>query len=164
MARIGRPPMDHFGKRFGRLVVIDHYVNNGKLTCRCDCGEVKSIKYSNLSGGNARSCGCLGKEYGHSDRVNDALSKARMANEYEGTSIGKIKSEKPYANNNTGHRGVVYYPDIKRYKATLCFKRKAYYIGLFKTLEEAIKAREKMKDQIYSPFLKEVSNRNAALV
>lgn len=59
------------GKRFGRLVVLkldeeqtlknkDHAKS---YVCQCDCGNVKTIRKSNLKSGTS-SCGCIVKENG----------------------------------------------------------------------------------------------------
>lgn len=58
------------GRRFGRLVVLklDEKVtasnkNNAKsYVCRCDCGNTKTVRKSNLMQGNTTSCGCKVKE------------------------------------------------------------------------------------------------------
>ena len=58
------------GKRFGRLVVLEldeeqtlKNKNHAKsYKCKCDCGNVKTVRKSNLNNGAARSCGCLVKE------------------------------------------------------------------------------------------------------
>lgn len=60
---------DETGKRYGRLTVL--YRDNSKpkghghkvwWICKCDCGNIKSIKGENLRRGLTRSCGCLHKE------------------------------------------------------------------------------------------------------
>lgn len=51
------------GNKFGRLTIIDSAdrASNGKLRwlCRCDCGNEKIIRWSNLKNGTTQSCGCL---------------------------------------------------------------------------------------------------------
>ena len=59
------------GKRFGRLVVLrlDEKAtlkdkNHAKsYVCQCDCGNIKTIRKSNLKSGTS-SCGCIVKENG----------------------------------------------------------------------------------------------------
>lgn len=55
------------GDRFGRWTVlsdkpiyhVDKYNNKQKYyTCRCDCGTIKEVYYSNLTNGKSKSCGC----------------------------------------------------------------------------------------------------------
>lgn len=71
--------IDMTNKRFGRLVVIkaDKRNKHGELywLCKCDCGNVKSIKGSKLRNGWTQSCGCLQKEW-----VSEHFSSHRMSN------------------------------------------------------------------------------------
>jgi len=58
---------DLSGQRFGKLQVIgaiDERSRRGGVqwTCRCDCGEVRTIPSGALVRGNTRSCGCLRSE------------------------------------------------------------------------------------------------------
>jgi hypothetical protein len=59
-------PAPSMGTRFGRLVVISEPFGRYKVTCRCDCGVEKAIRYDHLSSeagsGKAASCGCLNRE------------------------------------------------------------------------------------------------------
>jgi hypothetical protein len=53
------------GQRFGRLIVVDRYVYDGKQPkwlCRCDCGNDKVVFGNHLRSGITKSCGCLSKE------------------------------------------------------------------------------------------------------
>jgi len=54
------------GQRYVRLAVkaFSHLDDNGNSywLCRCNCGTEKIIQRSNLLVGNAKSCGCLGRE------------------------------------------------------------------------------------------------------
>ena len=49
------------GQVFGRLAVIAPRApgTGGKVPCRCECGTEISVRASNLSRGQTRSCGCL---------------------------------------------------------------------------------------------------------
>lgn len=71
--------MSLVGKRFGRWLVKElgepYYPPNSKYArkrynCVCDCGTIKVVEGSSLSGGKTKSCGCLRKEivttHGHS--------------------------------------------------------------------------------------------------
>lgn len=52
------------GLRFGRLIVVREY--RGKehiyVECKCDCGNIKSLRRYSLLAGDTLSCGCLQKE------------------------------------------------------------------------------------------------------
>ena len=61
---------DLTGQRFGRLTVIEYAgtlvtKNHSRTTmwkCKCDCGNIKDVRYSNLARGTTQSCGCIHKE------------------------------------------------------------------------------------------------------
>lgn len=54
---------DITGERFGKLTAIKpHAYDSHKQMawiCRCDCGQVKSIRLSHLTSGHTNSCGCF---------------------------------------------------------------------------------------------------------
>lgn len=49
------------GERYGRLLIIK-LLPNGKILCRCDCGNTQMMERSNIRSGATRSCGCLRNE------------------------------------------------------------------------------------------------------
>ena len=58
--------IDLKGRVFGRLKV-DAFAGHGKWgerlwRCSCECGGSNVVSYSNLVGGNTRSCGCIRKD------------------------------------------------------------------------------------------------------
>lgn len=57
---------DLTGKRFGRWVVLmraeNTITNRSKWLCKCDCGNIKTVKLHDLRNGRSKSCGCLRKE------------------------------------------------------------------------------------------------------
>lgn len=60
-----RPTRDLKGMRFGKLEVLEFdgykenkYHRQAYWKCRCDCGNVKSIRASQLLGCGTNSCGC----------------------------------------------------------------------------------------------------------
>ena len=48
------------GKKYGTLTIMDfeHYRNQWKWVCRCECGTVKSYMPNKLINGNTKTCGC----------------------------------------------------------------------------------------------------------
>lgn len=54
------------GEKFGRLTVLSiSHVDNHRVShvlCKCDCGTEKIVRFSSLSSGGLRSCGCLHRE------------------------------------------------------------------------------------------------------
>jgi hypothetical protein len=61
----GTPQQVFVGRRYGRLTVAAE-VSRDRLgrvfQCRCDCGEITSVRATRLVNGTARSCGCLMRE------------------------------------------------------------------------------------------------------
>lgn len=60
-------PVDHAGKRFGRLIALNLIPRktrwgNRIWECKCDCGTIKEISSSQLVAGYSRSCGCLQRD------------------------------------------------------------------------------------------------------
>lgn len=55
------------GQRFGRLTVFRRVGTdqNRKAIwrCKCDCGKFTNVRSVDLTSGNTKSCGCLGKHY-----------------------------------------------------------------------------------------------------
>ena len=58
--------IDLTGQRFNRLIVIKRDMlkvgNIAYWICKCDCGNIISVRGDRLRGGNTQSCGCLRKE------------------------------------------------------------------------------------------------------
>ena len=54
------------GAVFGRLTVIreteERKFKNVVYECRCQCGNIKNVRASELKSGNVKSCGCLRAE------------------------------------------------------------------------------------------------------
>lgn len=49
------------GKKFNRLLVVEHYTDNRKtyFVCKCDCGNTKDIAASQVVNGYTKACGCI---------------------------------------------------------------------------------------------------------
>lgn len=52
---------DLSGKRFGELVVVERDISKKGTywRCKCSCGNMTSVKSSNLTNDSVKSCGCL---------------------------------------------------------------------------------------------------------
>lgn len=82
--RVGRPGIDLTDRYFGELHVLcrdnDFVYSNGRRDvmwkCECSCGNVKSIRTSNLTSGGTISCGCMrsGRRYDTSDTYKRKVS------------------------------------------------------------------------------------------
>jgi hypothetical protein len=67
------------GQRSGRLVVIGYGLKYGKraLVCRCDCGEITTVKPSHFASGWVKSCGCLLRETTGARRLSHGHTRGR---------------------------------------------------------------------------------------
>ncbi len=69
---------DIINKKYGRLTVLSfdkevkflYYYN-----CKCECGNIKSIRYDALKSGATKSCGCLQKETIRNIKITHGLSR-----------------------------------------------------------------------------------------
>ncbi len=135
---------DITGQRFGRLTALcPTRGRDGKGSvlwhCRCDCGKELEASYNDLAYSNLISCGCRKKE--HDKALGGYLTHI------DGTSLEMISSKKVPTNNTTGAKGVYF---IKgKYVAKLVFQKKAYYLGTFEEIGDAIAARREAEETVF---------------
>lgn len=135
---------DITGIRFNRLVALyptDRRDGGGNVMwhCRCDCGNEIDVSYNWLMHTNLRSCGCQKKE--NDKKLQDNLTRV------DGTSVDMLKSNKMYTNNTTGYRGVYFVRGM--YMAKIVFQKKAYHLGFYKTIGEAVEARKEAEELLF---------------
>lgn len=145
----GRQMVDITGQEFGYLKALyptQRRDSNGSILwhCRCECGNEKDIPVSSLLKGDYISCSCVKKEKG--EKIRNHLHFV------DGTCVEWLKSRKHRSDNTSGFRGVNLRKDGK-FIATIGFQRKRYYIGAFRSYEEAVHARKAAEDEIYGRFL-----------
>ena len=155
-ARKGKNTTDITGQRFGKLVAVrrlDEQVHHQYLwECRCDCGKIVKRSVNTLRSGNTKSCGCLRKT-----KLNENRKKYGIITDHvtlvDGTCVEKIHHQKLRTDNTSGHTGVQVCKN--RWVATIGFKGKRYYLGVYQNLQDAIRARELKEQELYGPFLEE---------
>lgn len=145
---------DITGQVFGKLTVIcrsDKRGSRGDRTtplweCRCECGAITYKAKDTLTNPDLSMCAECAKRY--------AVEKARAKAGYvEGTQLAKIRDMTPGIANTSGHRGVYYDSRYDRYRAQIIFKRKRYYLGTYKNIEDAIKARQCAEENLFRGFI-----------
>jgi hypothetical protein len=79
-------PVDHTGRRFGRLVALEIAYRRGAAAARkvywrfrCDCGTEKAIAIATVVSGAVASCGCL-----HMERCKSGLNRVRHGDAKKG--------------------------------------------------------------------------------
>lgn len=71
---------DLTGQRFGKLTVIGIGTRKNNAIvweCQCDCGNVTTVRGSNLTSGLTKSCGCLRAEGGKATARNQSMAGLR---------------------------------------------------------------------------------------
>ena len=136
------------GQRFGRLTVIEKTEKRSEKgsvlwRCRCECGKEKLFSEDALVHGNCISCDCY-RETELPKKLNARLHHV------DGTCV-EFLQQKKRVDNTTGHTGVYRTRDGK-FKVDITFKKKRYHLGVFETLEEAVRTR-KRGEEMHEEFL-----------
>ena len=142
-----RKKLDLTGQRYGSLTVLAPAENIGKRTawhCRCDCGNEADIQTNRLRNGHTTSCGC---------RVPGA---GLMALTYiDGTCVEMLRAKTVRKNNTSGVPGVDWWRAKQRWRASICFKGKRYYLGSYARFEDAVQARKRGEARLHDEFVRE---------
>lgn len=98
--------VDLIGRKFGSLSVIERdttVVGRAYWICKCDCGNIVSVRGSRLSGGITKSCGCKQHVGKHGDAIQGNIKRLyRIYNNMLSRCYNPNSSE--YA--NYGGRGI----------------------------------------------------------
>ena len=142
------------GQRFDRLTVIEETGRRGQgrgksvlWKCLCDCGNEKIANTASLHSGNVRSCGCIYLEW------TKQMASENMAKNYvEGTNLLALNN-RPKKNNTSGVRGVCFDKRVNKWRATLIFRGKRYWLGSYNSIEAAAEARREAEEMLFDPIL-----------
>lgn len=139
-------------ERFGRLLVLETIIKNGKTKCLClcDCKNKIWVNGCNLKNGHTISCGCYQKEKALNNNAH-YLEKYRKENHIEGTNLRRLNSSK-FKNNKSGIKGVYWHSQSKKWVAKLNFQGKSY-TKEFNKIEEAINYRKELEEKYFKPIL-----------
>lgn len=145
---------EKIGKKFGRLTILkrDPSKKNSYL-CTCECGNVKSIRYSQLVTGKTTSCGCYKKEISKENGYKSIKNLKDTHKKYykENTSVISLQ-QKLSKNSTTKVKGVSKLKNGK-YRAYINLKGKQINLGIYKTIEEAERARKKAEKEYFKPII-----------
>ena len=147
--------LDLKGSLFGRLTVLsmsDRRDRKGSVywKCRCSCGNMVEVPQDRLVSGNTSSCGCLKKEW--EAHIKDTLHFV------DGTCVELLKSRKNRCDNTSGFRGVTRFKN--RYRVSIGLQRRRYYLGTYRTFEEAKQVRLAAENELYNALVEQWSNWN----
>lgn len=133
---------DMRGQKYGLLTVVD-YDKDGKWLCKCECGNIVSVKSNNLKHGNTRSCGkckCGGKGFFNNPYL------------VEGTLVTDL-TQGVRKNNTSGTTGVYYNKRKRKWYAAMMFQGQNYFFGYYSDKKDAIAARKEAEEKLHGPFL-----------
>lgn len=115
------------GEKFGRLTIIENHHPKDEVICKCDCGNIKTARATNVYYGGTKSCGCLFNE------GNNLKHGHRRAKEKSEKLYGVWKTMRERCNNssckaykNYGQRGIKVCDEWKDYET---FRTWAYENG-----------------------------------
>ncbi len=144
---LGHPPIKDFvGRRFGNLEVIAYERKQAGMhrwRCLCDCGKETVVGQTLLQTGKTKSCGCV-----QSSTIRENLKLV------DGTSVTILETTKKklVSSNTSGYTGVYRNKRSGSWVAQITFKNKTYYLGSYRNLEDAIKAR-KCGEEMHDDFI-----------
>lgn len=143
------------GAKFNELTVIEYtgkkHRGSKLYKTLCSCGKIYYATASDLKGGNLKSCGHLklGKA---KNNVKQGQAKIKKINtKYGGTSPAML-GYNPTKASTSGYRNIYIQKD-DRYLVLVAFKGKINYGGKFKKLNDAIKARDRLQEKLWSETL-----------
>lgn len=141
---------DITGKTFGRLTAeypTGRRDKKGSIFwhCRCSCGNELDVTGNDLVNGHYRSCGCYRRE-----EIWDKIPQ--RLHFIDGTCLEIIENRKHRSDNKSGFRGVFRLQNGK-YRVSIGFKGKTYYIATVSTLEEGIRARLDAEKIVHDGFV-----------
>lgn len=148
--RTGRNIADLTGQHFGRLTALYPTEKRSKKCsvywhCRCTCGNELDVAEDRLVSGSCKSCGCLLKEV-----------QANIPNTLHhvgGTCVEHLERRKYRNDNTSGFRGVSRTKN-GRFTVSIGFKGRQYYVGRYRTYEEAVAARLQSEKIVHDGFIK----------
>lgn len=141
--------IDLTGQRFGRLTVLCQADSKepGRSVlwhCRCDCGKECDVAYNSLVYGGYKSCGCQKEE--NQRKISGRLHRV------ENTCVEWLEARKHRCDNTSGFRGVNQKKN-GRYRVSIGFQGKRYYLGTFQNFSDAVEARLQAEKILHDGFV-----------
>lgn len=152
------------GERYGRLTVTDiSPTRKNYVICKCDCGNIKEIKFSSLQRkyNPTTSCGCRHREIAANNgrkTIEENSKRQIQINSYFNTNFQMIETSKPPKNNTSGIKGVVYNKSHGKWEAYISLHGKRKHLGNYDTIKEAEQARISAEEKYYIPLIAAKNN------
>lgn len=120
--------------------------------CKCFCGNIFYANPSRIFKGDLKSCGCKKITYTPKN-LEKAIQKHLKENIVEGTNLQILRYDKLKSNNTSGYKGVCWDKERKKWLAQIRLRGKHIYLGRYKNIEDAIKARKEAEEKYFKPIL-----------
>lgn len=147
---------------FGQLTVIAF--DGNKATCRCDCGNIKSIRKTSLTRNKqpTQSCGCIQRKIAHNTGKSTILknsSRQIKQNLTFNTNFQVITQDKPPRNNSSGVKGVSWNKSKNAWQAYIGLHGNRIHLGRYNNFDDAVKARKNAEEKYYDPLIEQLKNK-----
>lgn len=150
--------MNCIGMKFGKLTVIGECERKGYVRCKCDCGNVKDIRKSNVTLQHTRSCGCIQKMIARQTGASNIAFNSSQSienNKRYNTNFHIIESKKLPINNKSGVKGVYFDANRHLYEAYLSVHGKRIYLGRYAEIQDAVQARKDAEEKYFAPLIEQ---------
>lgn len=141
---------------FGRLTAR-RYVGTNKQRqalwlCDCECGKTHVVASNALVNATTKSCGCLNLESASiqgRERIRQNVFEI-----IDGTSASVLrKGSVLFKSNTSGIRGVSLNRRTGKWCASIRLRSKLYWLGSYRTIEEAASVRKQAEEKFFGEFL-----------
>ena len=138
----------------GKWTVLGETYKNGKkyYDCLCECGTVRLVRANSIRTGRSKSCGCLRRERALNIIINNSANRIAI-NRAFGTNFDAIERDRPYKNNKCGYKGVHWCQSQGLWKALIYVQKKCIYLGGYRNIEDAIRARKDAEEKYFAPLI-----------
>lgn len=152
---------DLTGKTFGKLFVMERDMQKSAgvyWICRCECGNIKSIKGSQLTKKSKPtiSCGCeqrrISRKTGKRTIIKNNQKHLDENMRYN-TNLQMITSQKLCSNNKSGVTGVSFDKTRQKWTAHIQCHGKKIFLGRFESIDDAVKARKTAEKELFEPII-----------
>lgn len=149
--------VDLTGLRFGKLQAIFYDSRRHKWVCRCDCGGSCALATTYLTNGSRTDCGC------EAAKASAKRAEAGATGNVMGTNVNTIQhimDGKIRTTNTSGATGVRIFRRQSGlvYGARISVRGKEINLGIYHTMEEAIKARKAAEEKYFGGILEAYRN------
>lgn len=110
---------DLTGQRFGRLVALEPIRgsrnNPPKYICKCDCGNIVTVRSCHIVSGHTKSCGCYNSDVVKEMKTTHGQCHTRLYRIWFGM-LGRCTKESNEAYHNYGGRGITVCDEWRKFE------------------------------------------------